>query len=67
MVRRKRQNNLCGTRDEMATRFLDLHCTKESQKADQHNSMSKLGPIVQPVDLATVLGDRGEGDNIIKI
>ena len=56
---------MSGASDKVATGPLVLNCTHEMQDADQHHPMGKLG--IQTDDLASVLRESGEGQNVIKV
>jgi len=57
MVRGERKDNLSLAGNEMATSLLVLDGTENAKEVDQHHTMSKLRPIIETVDLTTVLGD----------
>jgi len=57
MIGRERKDNLSRAGNEMAAGFLFLDGTENAKEVDQHHMVSKLRPIVEAVDLTTVLGD----------
>jgi len=51
----------------MATSLLVLDGTENAKEVDQHHTMGKLRPIIETVDLTTVLGDASKWKDVVEI
>ena len=51
----------------MTACLLVLDGAEETEKVDQHDAVSELRFVVEPVDLSPVLWNSGEGENVVKI
>jgi len=51
----------------METGFLVLDGTENAKEVDQHHTVGKLRPIVEAVDLMTVLGDARKWKDVVEI
>ena len=67
MVGRERKDNLGGVGNKMATELLVLDGTENAKEVDQHHTVGKLRPIVEAVDLTTVLGDASKWKDVVEI
>lgn len=67
VVGREGKDDLCGTSNEVATGLLVLDDTKKTEEIDEHDTVSKLRPVVETVNLATVLGNSREWKDVVKI
>ena len=64
---RERKDDLSGASDKVAAGLLVLDRARETENIDQHYSVSKLGLIIQTVDLTSVLGESSERQNVIQV
>ena len=67
MIGGERKDNLGRASNEMATGFLVLDSAKNTKEVDQHHTVSKFRPIVEAVNLTTVLGDASKWKDIVEI
>jgi hypothetical protein len=52
---------------DSTARLLSLDSTKETQRVHKHDMVRELRLVVETVDLAAVLGNGSEGDNVVEI
>ena len=67
VVRRQRQDNLSRASLESVLCLVSLDGSKHTEKVGKHNAVSQLRLAVDVVNLATVLWDGSEWDNVVKI
>jgi len=67
MIRRERKDNLSGACNKMTTSLLVLDGTENAKEVDQHHTVSKLRPIVEAVDLTSVLRDASKWKDVVEI
>ena len=67
MIRREREDDLGGTGDEMSRCLLLLDRAEETEEIGEHESVGKFRRVIDTVNLATVLGKSGEGDDVVEI
>ena len=53
--------------NKVATGLLVLDGTKDTKEIDQHHTVSKFRPIVEAVDLTTILGDASKWEDVVEI
>lgn len=67
MIGREREDNLSWACNKMVTSLLVLDSTKNAKEVDQHHMVSELRPIIEAVDLMTILRDAGEWKDVVEI
>lgn len=67
VIWREGKDNLRWTGDDVAACLLLLDGTEKAKDVDQHHTMSEFRPIIEAVDLATILGKSGEGEDVVKV
>lgn len=67
VVGRKREDDLGGSGDELTSGFFLFDGTEETEEVGKHESVGELRFVVNRVDLTTVLGKSGEGNNVVQV
>lgn len=67
MVGRQWEDDFGRTSDELKGGLLGLDGSEETEEVGEHDAVSELGAVVESIDLTTVLGKSGEGENVVKV
>jgi hypothetical protein len=67
VVGREGKDDLSGASGELEGSLLRLDGTEETEDVGEHDTVSELGAVVETVDLATVLGKGGEGEDVVEV
>ena len=67
MIGREREDNLSWACNKMVTSLLVLDSTKNAKEVDQHHMVSELRPIIEAIDLMTILRDAGKWKDVVEI
>jgi hypothetical protein len=67
VVGREGENDLGRSGDEMTSSLLLLDLAEKTEEVGQHESMGKLGFVIQTINLAAILRKRSERDNVVEI
>lgn len=67
VVRRQREDDLGRARDELERGLLRLDGAEQAEQVREHDAVRELRAVVKAVDLAAVLGQRGERQDVVEV